>query len=62
MNSAHAELILAAVAGDTSCAAVTAAVTQATFQSQSFDVVILDEASQMTEPLSLVPLLQARPR
>eukprot|EP00775_Hariotina_reticulata_P011176 gene11176-11326_t len=47
----------AAVVGVTCCSAL-----QATLESQSFDVVLLDEASQMTEPISLVPLLRARPR
>jgi superfamily I DNA and/or RNA helicase len=35
---------------------------QSTLEGQVFDVVLLDEASQMTEPTSLVPLLRAMPR
>ena len=31
-------------------------------EGQSFDVVLLDEASQMVEPLSLHPLTTAKPR
>ena len=30
------------------------------FRSQSFDIVILDEASQVTEPMALLPILQFR--
>jgi superfamily I DNA and/or RNA helicase len=35
---------------------------QPVLEGQQFDVVILDECSQMTEPVSLIPLLQARCR
>lgn len=34
----------------------------AVLDGQQFDVVILDESSQMVEPLSAVPLLRARAR
>ncbi len=35
---------------------------QAMLEGQAFDVVVLDECSQMTEPVSLIPLLQAKAR
>jgi superfamily I DNA and/or RNA helicase len=35
---------------------------QSTLEGQAFDVLLLDESSQMTEPTSLVPLLRAKPR
>ncbi|KAF6251740.1 hypothetical protein COO60DRAFT_1464094 [Scenedesmus sp. NREL 46B-D3] len=49
-------LSTAAVVGVTCCAAL-----QSTLEGQAFDVLLLDESSQMTEPTSLVPLLRAKP-
>lgn len=43
--------------GTTCCSALLS-----TLQGLTFDVVLLDESSQMTEPVSLVPLLRANAR
>jgi hypothetical protein len=45
------------IVGVTCCSSLLAAL-----DGQQFDVVILDESSQMVEPLSAVPLLRARAR
>jgi superfamily I DNA and/or RNA helicase len=45
------------VVGVTCCSALLSAL-----DGQAFDVVVLDECSQMVEPLSLVPLIRAKCR
>ncbi len=45
------------VVGVTCCSALLSAL-----DGQTFDVVVLDECSQMVEPLSLVPLIRAKCR
>ena len=48
------KLKTAAVVGVTCCSAG-----QPLLDGQRFDIVVLDECSQMVEPLSLIPLLRA---